>query len=236
MRDFSNNLADLLEKNWWFHILHLIERQSSQLPVLPFFELDRDRVKVIAEYANQEAQRQQLHFPKLFADACEEAGIPLDASPHPRYTTDHYFIEIIIDDRKRTARIENYVSELATLPMDISAVVQKLKETRTRLFDRDFNASEFIDNLYTDYLAVKESEQIRDGEAVSIRSITKLRRKDSKSFRVDEFSVDVSRLLQSGTTTTSNGYRLRFEQTKNTSQGIIVPGGQGYIGYIRFDK
>lgn len=236
IHDFSYQLADFLAKGWWLHVVQLIDEKAKQLPGLAFLDVDLERITAVGELARQEAQREQRRFPRLFEDACQKAGIPLDASPHPRYTTDNHFIKIIIDDRKKTAKIENYLSELVTLPMDVGAVVHELVEVRARLFGREFDAGEFIERLFHDYRVVTRSEKIKDGEAVSIRSITKRRGKNVKGFRVDEFSVDLSRLLEDGLTTTKDRYRLRLEQTKNTNQGIMLPGGHGYIGFIRFER
>ena len=236
IHEFSDQLADFLAKGWWLHIVQLIDERSSQLPDLPFMHVDLDRISAISQYAREETRREQRRFPKLFEEACQEANIPLDASPHPRYTTDNHFIKVIIDDSKKTARIENYISELVTIPMDVNAVVYELVQARNRLFGREFDASDFIERLFQDYKALRKTEKVKDGEAIGIRSITRKRRNSSKGFRVDEFSVDLSRLLEDGTTTTKDGYRLRLEQTKNTSQGIMLPGGQGYIGFIRFEK
>ena len=236
LRDFTYQLADFLEKRWWLHITKLIEEQGKIMPNLSFIDVDIDRLTVINQYAEEQSKREQRRFPKLFEDACQQANIPLDSSPHPRYTTDNHFVKIIIDDNKKIARIENYISELATTPMDIGAVIQELIEVRKRLFERGFDAKEFIERLFHDYKVVRKSEKIKEGEAISIRRITGRRGKNVKGFRVDEFSVDLSRLLEDGVTTTKNGYRLRLEQTKNTKQGIMLPGDHGYIGFIRFEK
>lgn len=234
--EFAHQLSTYMDSGWWLHAIKLIEDHGDKLPALSFISIDHTKQRVLHEYALEMSKQEQRRFPKLFEEACQRANIPLDDSPHPRYTCDDHFIKITIDEGKRTAKIENHESELLTLPMDIAAIVQELKEIRKRLFEREFDAADFIEKLFQDYRAVMAAEKLKDGEAVRIRSITKRRGKNIKGFRVDEFSVDLSRLLQHGTTTTKSGYRLRLEQTKNTNQGMLLPGGHGYIGFIRFER
>lgn len=234
--EFASQLSAYMSDAWWLHAIKLIEEQGEKLPNLPFISTDHEKQMVLREHAREMSKQEQRRFPKLFEEACQHANIPLDDSPHPRYTCDNHFIKITIDESKRTAKIENHESELLTLPMDIAAIVHQLTAIRKRLFDREFDAVDFIEKLLLDYKSIAATEKLKEGEAIRIRNITKRRGKNIKGFRVDEFSVDLSRLLQHGMTTTKEGYRLRLEQTKNTNQGMLLPGGHGYIGFIRFER
>jgi hypothetical protein len=236
IHDFSLQLANYMSEGWWIHAIRLIDEHGKNLPTLTFLPVDKEKQANLRAHALELSRQEQRRFPKLFETACQSSGIPLDDSPHPRYSCDNHFIKITIDEAKQIAKIENYETELSTVPMDIAAIVYELTQIRKRLFARDFDAVDFVERLFQDYEAILTSEGLKQGDAVRIRSITKRRGKNIKGFRVDEFSVDLSRLLQDGVTETKEGYRLRLEQTKNTNQGMLLPGGQGYIGFIRFEK
>jgi hypothetical protein len=236
LSEFASRLSTYISDEWWQHAIKLIDEQNQTLSANHVPTIDRAQLNRTREYALEKAKLESRRYPKLFEEACQQANIPLDNSPHPRYTTDNYFIKISIDETNQVAKIENHESELATLPMDIAAVIHTLIQERQRLFERPFEPQEFIERLYQDYNAILSVEKLANGDPVRIRSITKRRGKNIKGFRVDEFSVDLWRLSQHGITTTQNGYQLRFEQTKNINQGMLLPSGQGYIGFIRFSK
>src|SRR5262249_18391972 len=152
--------------------------------------------------------------------ACRAANLPLDSdSRHPRYSLEHKFFQIEIDDQRRIARLSNREREgrLAELPADVGAVVDAIQREHTRVFGRSFDGKKFLKQLRTQYLAILKKEKLSEGASVPIRHITRRLGKNIRGFRPDEFLVDLSRLVERGPTQV-DGWQLDLQQTKDTNQ------------------
>lgn len=222
----SDSLIYVL-RGWWLHALQVLDRSPNR---------EEPHRAVLRDYALEMARQERRRFPRLFDETCHAVGILLDDSPHPRYSCDDGYIKITIDEAKQQATIEDYEGVLATMPMDVSAIVDRLQQERQRLFERDFVGERFLRGLFRDYMAILKKEKRALGEPVPIRAITTRRGKNVTGFRVDEFSVDMGKLSQHGPHETEDGHRIKLLQTKDTRSGILFPREQGYIGYVQFER
>src|SRR5262249_14103360 len=138
---------------------------------------------------------------------------------------------------KRTARLSNHEGRLAEIPADIAAVVEAIQQEQKRVFGRAFNGAKFLKLLRAQYKAVVTKEKQTDGASVPIRQITRRLGKNAKGFRTDEFLVDLSRLAEQGPFEI-DGRRLDLQQTKDTSQGMLLHGAaaRGYVGFVVFKE
>ncbi|GAB4367753.1 MAG: hypothetical protein Kow00121_06320 [Elainellaceae cyanobacterium] len=228
-----------LSKGWMFHILDLKQQQAPLLktmasehhPAMAAFE------EVYHLAAEQAAKFSPVHFPKALADACNDAGLPIDKeSRHPTYLFDHNFFKLTINESKKTARLSNYEAKaLWEMPADAGAIVEGIQREHQRLFERKFDGAEFLKMLRTQYLALLKQEKKKDGESIPIRDITRRLGKNKDKFRTDEFLIDLSRLVKDGPTEI-DGRCLELQQTKDENRGMLLYGkdGRGYVGFVVF--
>lgn len=228
-----------LEKGWPLHLLALLEKEAPRLknmradehPAIPAIE-------DVYRRAKEERDRIVRRFPSLVEEAFANSGLSIDpTSRHPRYTLESGFFRLEIDDKKQTARLSDHEGRLAELPADVHAIVDTVRKERQRVFERKYNAKKFLQSLRTQYKAIIRKEKQPDGSSVPIRHITRRLGKNVKGFRTDEFLVDLSRLAQDGPFEI-DGRRLDLQQTKDTSQGMLLHGaaGRGYVGFIVFKE
>ena len=97
-------------------------------------------------------------------------------------------------------------------------------------------SKKILKKLRTQYLAIVKAQKRKDGDSIPIRQITSRLGKNEKGFRTDEFLIDISHLADKGEVEI-DGYKIEFQQTKDTSQGMylhIEP--KRYIGSVVFKK
>jgi hypothetical protein len=237
VRDVWDRLLTLMARGWYFHVQHLMEQESDVLrafrehsdPVLPFLE-------GVYRLAKHEGANSLKRFPTHLEAAISAAGLTIDKeSRHPRYTFDDKFFQLEVNDRKGTVRFSDYEGQLAELPADIDAVIEIVQREHERVVGRLFDDVQFLGKLRRQYLAIIAKDGLADGGAVPIRRITARLGKNEKGFRTDEFIIDLSRLVEQGSIEI-DGTQLELQQTKDTSQGMLLRGGRGYIGYVKFRR
>lgn len=226
-------------KGWIFHILYLKQQQA---PLLKTMTSEHHPAMAVLEGIHhlaslQAAKFRPVHFPKSLADACNDAGLPIDKeSRHPTYLFDNNFFKLTINESKKTARLSNYEAKaLWEIPADIGAIVAGIQREHQRLFGRKFDGAAFLKMLRAQYLALLKQEKKKDRESVPIRDITRRLGKNKEKFRTDEFLIDLSRLVKDGPTEIDGRY-LELQQTKDENRGMLLYGkdGRGYVGFVVF--
>jgi hypothetical protein len=232
-------LHSSMVKDWPFHILDLLDRESTMLkalrakghPAIPTAEgVYRD--------AKEQADALKRRYPSYLEEACRSAGLTLDPeSRHPNYSLEQRFFQLKVDEQKWVARLSDHEGRLAVLIADVGAIVEVLLRERKRIFDRPFNGPKFLKLLRAQYLAVAKKDKQADGASIPIRHIIRRLSKNAKAFRPDEFLIDLSRLVEQGPMDI-DGHRLDLQQTKDTNQGMLLHGvaGRGYIGFVVFKE
>jgi hypothetical protein len=228
---------DYLVKGWPLHLLSLLESEAPRLkrlrkeghPAIPALE-------EAYALAKQEPDRIFRRYPALLEEAFRTGHMNLDAdSRHPRYYLEHGFLRIEISEPTRTAQLFDNEGRLDTVPADVPAVVEAVKREHQRIFGRPFSGQQVLRDLRRQYVAILKAEGQPDGASLPIRHITRRLGKNVKGFRTDEFLVDLSRLAEQGPFVI-DGRRLDLQQTKDTSQGMLLLGAsaRGYVGFVVF--
>lgn len=234
------NLLSYQQKSWWFHIRNLFEREAD------FFRLIRgSQAPVISQletlYREAKAHTEDLilQFPKDIERMAQTHKLPLDhaQSRHPKYLFREGFLTLELDDSKRLAHLRDYEEKLAEMPPDIEAIAQALKLHDQRLFGRPFDGRKFLDKIRRNYLSILKKSKKPDGDPVPLRQIARRLADNERTFRRDEFLIDLSRLAVDGPPDI-DGYRFEFQQTKDTEQGFLLVGraGRGMVNLLIFKK
>lgn len=233
------NLTLYLNKEWHFHVLNLFNKEK------PFFDQTkaendaiRQNIEIIENIARPKTEEIKRRFPLLIENAFKDTKVSLDKeSRHPRYSLQNGFFKIEIDEYKGTAKLSDTEGSLAEVPADVDAIVEAINKEFARIFERPFDGKKFFKNLRKNYCTIIKNEKIPDGESVPIRKITTRLGKNEKGFRTDEFVVDLTRLIEAGSSELE-GFRLELQQTRDTNKGMLLQGqmNRGYIGFITFKK
>jgi hypothetical protein len=232
--------GEYVDKKWFLHVLAVIDTESETLrtmraaahPAIPALE-------EIYRCSKEQAESLRRRFVNNLDEACRVNQLPLDrdSSRHPRYTFENGFLQLEIDDYKGLARLSDNEGKIDEIPADIGAIVELVQREHKRLFARKFDGAKFLQKLRRQYCALLEKQGEPDGTSLPIRRITARLGKNEDKFRTDEFLVDLSRLVEQGPAEIE-GHRFDLQQTKDTSQGILLHGaaGRGYVGFITFRK
>lgn len=239
VRIFWDTLASYAAKDWVCHIHDHLDKEKERLrqwrteghPAIPTLES-------LYREAKSAADKGMVSFPGDLERACTESNLQIDrTSREPHYTFQNGFLELDVDTGKHLAHLKDREAKLATVPADIGAVIEIVLAEYKRLFGRQFEGEKFLRKLRSNYQAVLNRENLRDGEVLPIRRITHRLGKNEKGFHTDEFLIDLSRLVEDGPLEI-DGMRLDLQQTKDTNQGMLLHGvaSRGYIGFIVFRK
>ncbi|NPV48668.1 MAG: hypothetical protein HPY69_17140 [Armatimonadetes bacterium] len=234
-----DRICTLLSQGWAMHLLNTLH--TERLAVEQVVSDSPDLANLVHELqtlAEEKANAVMRDYPSLLEHACSAASLPLDrTSRHPKYTFEQGFFELAVDEGRRLAVVSNYEARLAKLPADVEAVVKTVEKEHRRVFGRRFEGLRVLKSLRKQYLAIINKEGRVDGDPVPIRHITRRLGKNVKGFRTDEFLVDLSRLVMKGPFEIE-GRRLDLQQTRDTSQGMLLHdvSGHGYIGFVLFRR
>lgn len=169
---------------------------------------------------------------RVFPEAVQEFGVPIDSSSrHPRYTFAGHAIEVELDQRALTATIAVRHGDKAKVPLDIAAVAERVRDEHRRLFDREWKPAAFLSQVKKAYKPLAKK-----GDAVLLRDIAASMSKPKKP-RLDEFAVDMGRLLQDPILEDSRP-RLSVQHTRDTRKGLLLHGLErgGYVLTITLEE
>lgn len=158
--------------------------------------------------------------------------IVLDPSSRdPKFTVDHALIKVLFDKKKRVAFLQTRGGRKERLAPDPGPVADRVAAERARLFERDVDLAAFATMLRTAYLAVAQEP----GASVPILDVLSRMRQEDRGLAVDEFTVDLARLVSSGTDT-AEAAGMHLAHTRREEQGLLLPGleSRGYFGYVSF--
>ncbi len=234
------DLTTYLEKGWHLHIRHLLGKEAALIKSLQVENYPAVASLLAIQHESQEKANNLLRrYPGRFEEACNQHELKIDQdSRHPRYNFDNGFFKLEINESKGLAVLSNYEKgKLIELPADVEPIIEALIAERKRIFSRPFQGKKFLKLLRTQYLAILKKEQQPDGSPISIREITKRLGKTQKGFHVDEFLIDLSRLVEQGPNKI-DGFLLDLQQTKDINKGMLLhsQSGRGYVGFILFKK
>ena len=234
------DLVSYQSKQWWFHLRALFEREAkffarwreSGAPLIGELE---DRFREAKTHTDE-----LLHeLPRNIESMAQQRGMPLDhsRSAHPKYQFREGFLTLEIDGSKRIARLKDREGLVVDIPPDIDAIAQLVKHHDDRLFGRKFDGKKFLGRLRSSYLALIKKGNNQDGDPIPLRQVAKHLIDKERTYRRDEFLIDLSRLAEDGPATI-DGYSFEFQQTKDTEQGFLLHGraGRGMVNLLIFKK
>lgn len=162
---------------------------------------------------------------RQFSAAAEAAGLEFDSSSrHPRYSLYDHAIDVELDERGLKATIAVRQGERSRMPLDIVPLVRRIKEEHDRLFAREWAPQAFLASLKKAYKPLSKKR-----EKVPLRDLAAAMSKPKKP-RLDEFSVDLGRLLRDPIV--ENGStKVSVDQTRDTKNGLLLHGLQ-HSGYV----
>lgn len=238
--EFLRSLATYAAKAWSLHIVSLVDGSAEAERAARTIDPDAARVIAGVLAAAREASKQLLRsYPGDLEIACREAALPLNLreSRHPRYYFEGRYFVLEIDDRKGVARLGDYEGLLTEFPADIGAVVENVRSERDRVFGRKFSWRSVLALVRREYETELKRQRLEPGAAVPIRRLSHRLGKTRRGFRTDEFFYDLARLIKEGATR-SGGFVLDLQQTKDTRNGVLLPGleERGYVGFIIFKR
>lgn len=236
-----DTLVSYRDKGWLLHFKEQCDREADRLKAL------RDEGQPSVSFIEQvyrDAQGRAKRLPTTMPSDIERlalsTGIPIDRrSRHPRYFFGRDgFLEARVDDQKLTVTVSTREGRIATKPADPEAILETVDAESERLFGRKFSGARFLALVRKAYLAViKTRKGARDGDPIPLRSIYSQIVKKAKTYKRDEFLVDLSMLVEQGPAETS-GWRFDLQQTKDTEQGLLLLGtaGRGMVNLLVFKK
>jgi hypothetical protein len=225
----EKQFATIIKKGDFFHKI-LNEKSTME-------SSHRDLGNKIFKYSIEKCQELARSYPKLIQDFSISEKIPIDqTSRHPKYTFCEGFITLEIYDKTFEARAFSRGNHLFTIPFDIETVVSALKKEINRLFNRSLDENKFTKSLFSHYNSIIKKENYTFGDPIPIYDIfNRLNKKKKKKIKIDEFIVDLSKLIQKGAPLIS-GRRLDLTQTRDEKSGILLHHfeSRGYIGFLKF--
>jgi len=178
------------------------------------FELDS-----VFEAVRLYAADATIQFSRQIEKMCEDAGLkPVVRGSHEGLTI-RGMIQVEPDFSKDTVTIRTLARKMpikGCLPKD---VFEKISDLAKTIWDRKFDASEFIEKLYRAY-----SEKHKDGDEAELSKVQETfwhseqpdgfwksyNPKQMKEYTTDEFSADLTKLLASCVSTTRAGKKLQL--------------------------
>lgn len=226
-----------LKKTWPLHVLDVLTKEAEIFQETLVEGINTKKLIItLLEETKEQAKGIFLEYPRRLELDCNLKNLEIDkTSRHPQYTFEQGFIRLEIDSKKGLATIKNYVSSLPRFPADIEAVVEKIISEKSRLFDRFLDESKFMENLYKKYLEEVSYQKMHEGAGIPIRKITDRMSKEDKTFKLDEFLVDLSKLVQQNQAQLK-GKKVELQQTKDEKQGLLLhlKPSRGYFEFIKF--
>ena len=171
-------------------------------------------------------------LPRSFPAAIQEAGLKLDpSSRHPRYTLCEGFLTVEFDKHRFETRVQPRDGRRTTLGTDLPVIMRHLRAEVERLFGRESDVEAVLTAIEESYAAAITAAKRHPGEAIPLKELVAELAKD-RSFRSDEFNVDLSRLVRSELDGRS---RIHLDHSRDSRNGILLwqLDQRGYYGYIR---
>ena len=237
---FFAMLAEYVRKEWPVHQCWLMEGKADLLKRMRQDSPDVGQVlEGVYRAAKDRAKRNGALFPSQIEMASKAAGIPLnmDLSRHPVYYFHGRFFKLQVDDTRNRAKLSTTQGDLASIPADAGAVVERLAVEEARVFGQRVTARPFMAKLRKAYLAEAKAMKKAPGDAVPIRRVLRRLQQDDKKFRTDAFLAGLTQLIREDRTAI-DGYTMDMQQIKSADEGVLLPGleDRGLVGYITFKR
>ena len=197
---------------------------------------DHEKAARLAEILDAELRQGLGQVPRHLAEKFADQGLQLDSmSRHPRYTFEHEFIVVEVDELRLMATLRTRGGKPRRLALDSDLVAAATADTASRLFAR---RTGHIDgpSLEAAYEFAISSEHLEVGSDVPIRSIVQALAHEQEPPPLDELNVDLAQVIAEAQS--SGRPHIVLSNTRDTSSGLLLHGMEqaGYIGYLRIER
>lgn len=159
---------------------------------------------------------------------CSRLGYIVDGE-FPSLTIDG-LIKVRLDKEGNAAIINGK----KTPSMSINGVIERIEAEHKRLWEREIDFSQFVDQLQKAYQTICQEKSIREGEYLSLREIYQHLKIIMKHYPLDLFAADLSRLLENR----SLPETIEIASVRDPNKAIYLYDRKAhsgrYIGLIRF--
>jgi hypothetical protein len=188
----------------------------------------------------------RMDFDKKFLLICRELnmnGVKGDSMSEFRIQG---ILSLKINFQKRFAEIKTFARSKRIKSMDPTIIAHELKKELVRLFDRPFEPKLFLNSLFSAYQKL-QSESKKNVLIKDVHRILWLEKQkdiffessDSAkmiSYPLDEFSIDLGKLIQSGVQSLDNGYICRISLGSGGINIYRTDGDFNAYKFLEFSK
>ncbi|MEU4608701.1 hypothetical protein AB0F43_37420 [Kribbella sp. NPDC023972] len=240
VRVLATDLEEALAKDTPSSALLAIERGKDARAFLKATSPeDADRLDEFSAGLEPRVDEIMADLPRTFPSELDALDVALDpSSRHPKYTVERQFITIQVDEKKRQAIVQTRGAKKEgakkeKVAVDPAVLAQHVADEWKRCFARETDLPQFAERLRA--AVAKKARGV--GARLPIKELIEELRVTDKGFAVDEFAVDLARLVASGADVVVEARGLRLDHTKNDADGVLLPGleDRGYYGYVSFD-
>jgi hypothetical protein len=199
--------------------------------LLAFDATSPSSVDEIDRWLEGKAQDAVSALPRtLIAELGDE--VPDPESRAPRFVFRRSFVTVEINRKKYEASVTTRTGKTEKVPADASTIAERVREEISRCFNRETDLSDFSRRLRTAY---DQTEVGQRGQPARIRDVAAAL---GDEVALDEFSVDLARLLASPKDSLPDARGLKLDHTKDTDRGLLLPGleERGYFGSISYSE
>ncbi len=207
--------------------LSLLEKEKSVTDTAD--EALKSSLRDVWRECAERTQAASRELVRTFPDQLEELGLTVDdSSRHPRYSVGQRLVDVELDTRGYLAVIRPRHGQVVREPLDPAYVAARVRDECQRLLDRPFDERAFLKKLRAAYAVLSKPKKGVPITAVLVRDLATQIAKPGKP-KLDEFAVDLGRLLTSG-----SGQALLASHTRDTDKGLLLYGLEqgGYVGSI----
>jgi hypothetical protein len=235
LADFVTACIRSAERDDFFQLYELLHsRMCSDVEAEPGYEEAREAFARLRADATHKVERSQLNFLEDFTRLVQEAGLPLD-NDFPRLRLLKGIELEVSFTEKRTL-----INGRPLKTVDPQRLLRAVLALKRRLYDRPFDAQDFIDGLFTVYQKVNDAASRREGDTAPIQTmyleytlslqprsfLQDMAKNKFREYDADQFAVDFWRYFTSDVASTSDGHVLRLSPGRQNAMWLIDTSGE----------
>jgi hypothetical protein len=235
LADFVNQCIRSIGRDDFFQLYELLNgRMATDLEAEDGYAEAHEVFARLREDVTRKVERYQIHFVEDFARLVQEAGLPLDHD-FPRF---HLLKGIDVEvnfTEKRTL-----VNGKPLKTVDPQRIIRTVLQLKRRLYDRPFEAQNFIDGLFAVYEKINQAAKRHVGDPAPIQTVyleytltlqprsffQDMAKGRFREYDADQFAVDFWRYFTSEVSATSKGHVLRLNPGRNHALWLIDATGE----------
>ena len=219
-------IAKSVEQQQWCRALSEFKAAKKlNVQLEEFDSLSIQRAQNAASWIEESAQESIAALPRtLIAELGGQKPDP--ESRFPRFVFRSSFLTVEIKKSKYIATVTTRTGRAIKLDADAITVAEHVRSELSRCFDRETDLDDFAGRLRN---AWQTTEAGQRGDPVGLRELAT---QIGDDVPLDEFSVDLSRLITAADGAAPAAEGLKLDHTKDIKKGLLLPGleDRGYFG------